>query len=141
MRKITAIAPLAAAVALSFTALAGTASAESAPAGDVTAQAALDGVCQSGEFCLYYNSGHQGSFSDFVLGVKDFSTVKFIAAGAGQGQLVKNNAASACNKDDNLDARVFFNSNWTGVYDTIPPNTCKNLVNTYNENASFEWIA
>jgi hypothetical protein len=143
--KTLAAVPLAAAVALSFTALAGPASAESGPAGvasgDVTAQAALDGVCQSGEFCIYYNSGHQGSFTDFVLGVKDFSTVKFIAAGNGQGQLVKNNAASACNKDDNLDARVFFNSNWTGAYDTIPPNTCKNLVNTYNENASFEWIA
>jgi len=132
MRTITTVLPI---VALSLIGLAGTASA------DVSAQSALDGVCQSGEFCLYYNSNHSGSFSDFVLGVKDFSTVRFVADGAGKGQLVKNNAASACNKDDNLTARVFFNSNWQGAHDDIAPGTCKNLVNTYNENASFEWIA
>nr|WP_291414136.1 peptidase inhibitor family I36 protein [Actinophytocola sp.] len=103
-------------------------------------RSALDGVCQSGEFCLYYNSGHQGSLADFVLGVRDFSTVRFVGPGAGKGQ-VKNNAASACNKDDDLTARVHLNSNWQGAYDTIPPNTCRNLVNTYNENASFVWIA
>lgn len=132
MRTITTVLPV---VALSVIGFAGTASA------DVSTQSALDGVCQAGELCLYFNSNHQGSFSDFVLGVKDFSTVRFVADGAGKGQLVKNNAASACNKDDNLTARVFFNSNWAGSHDDIPPNTCRNLVNTYNENASFEWIA
>jgi hypothetical protein len=140
MRTITAIVPLVAAAALSLTAFATGASATPAPGGP-SAQSALDGVCQSGEFCLYYNSGHHGSFTDFELGVKDFSTVKFIADGAGKGQLVKNNAASACNKDDNLTARVYFNSDWQGEYDSIAPGTCENLVNTYNENASFVWIA
>ncbi|HEV7648435.1 MAG TPA: peptidase inhibitor family I36 protein [Actinophytocola sp.] len=132
MRKITTVLPI---VALSIIGLAGTASA------DVTTQSALDGVCQSGEFCLYYNSNEQGSLSDFELGVKDFATVRFVATGAGKGELVKNNAASACNKDDNLTARVFFNSNWAGAHDDIAPGTCRNLVNTYNENASFLWIA
>jgi hypothetical protein len=140
MRKITVIGSLAAAAALSMTAFATTASAEAVPGGG-SARSALDGSCQAGEFCLYYNSDHQGSFTDFALGVKDFSTVKFIADGAGKGQLVKNNAASACNKDDNLTARVYFNSNWQGAYDSIAPGTCKNLVNTYNENASYQWIA
>ncbi len=139
MRKIIAASPLLAAV-LATTTFAGGASAEPAPGG-VSARSALDGSCQSGEFCLYYNSDHQGSFSDFVLGVKDFATVRFVADGAGKGQLVKNNAASACNKDDNLTARVYFNSDWAGEYDSIAPGTCKNLVNTYNENASFQWIA
>jgi hypothetical protein len=136
MRKIIAIVPLVAAAALS---MATSASAEAGAGG--SARSALDGSCQAGEFCLYYNSGHQGSFTDFELGVKDFATVKFIGDGAGKGQLVKNNAASACNKDDNLTARVYFSSNWQGAYDSIAPGTCKNLVKTYNENASYQWIA
>ena len=70
MRKITTVLPV---VALSLIGLAGTASA------DVSAQSALDGVCQSGELCLYYNSNEQGSLADFELGVKDFSTVRFIS--------------------------------------------------------------
>ncbi len=104
-------------------------------------RSALDGACQSGELCLYYNSDHAGSLADFELGVKDFATVRFVSAGAGKGQQVKNNAASACNKDDNLTARVHYNSNWEGAYDSIPPGTCRNLVKTYNQNASFVWIA
>jgi hypothetical protein len=136
MRKI--LAPLATAV-LATTTFAATAAADTATGG--SARSALDGSCQSGEFCLYYNSGHAGSFTDFALGVKDFSTVRFIADGAGKGELVKNNAASACNKDDNLTARVYFNSGWKGDYDSIAPGTCRNLSKTYNENASFQWIA
>jgi peptidase inhibitor family I36 len=102
MRTITTVLPV---VALSLIGLAGTATA------DVSTQSALDGVCQTDELCLYYNSNEQGSFSDFAQNVKDFSTVRFVADGAGKGQLVKNNAASACNKTFHLTARVYYNSN------------------------------
>jgi hypothetical protein len=52
---------------------------------------------------------------------------------------VKNNAASACNFDDVNTARIHFNSGWAGAVDDIPLLTCRNLTNTYNENASLSW--
>jgi hypothetical protein len=52
---------------------------------------------------------------------------------------VNNNAASACNFDDVNTARIHFNSGWAGAVDDIPPLTCRNLTNTYNENASLSW--
>ncbi|MCT2587021.1 peptidase inhibitor family I36 protein [Actinophytocola gossypii] len=108
---------------------------------DVRAASNYDGVCQDGELCLYYNTNRDGSsYADFYYGVMDFATSRFIAPGRGEGQPVKNNAASACNKDDRLTARIYFNSGWEGVYDEIPPNTCERLADTYNENASFSWV-
>ena len=139
--KIAVVAPL---VAVAVSGLvAGTAAADAGPAaarGDVGITSNYDGVCEEGELCLYYNTNRDGSsYADFFRSVQDFATAKFLAPGRGQGQLIKNNAASACNKDNRLTARIFYNSNWEGVYDDIPPNTCETLDDTYNENASFVW--
>ncbi|MFD9033518.1 hypothetical protein ACFVZW_20555 [Streptomyces sp. NPDC059567] len=96
-------------------------------------------------YCMhfYYNSGLSGSFTAFV-GFDHYTLdgYKFLRDGAGKGQYVKNNAASASNLSD-YDLNVYFNSNLSGACDSIPPygttNTGPNdrLVNTYNENASF----
>ncbi|WP_200961785.1 peptidase inhibitor family I36 protein [Terrabacter sp. Soil811] len=69
-----------------------------------TAQAATarNGVCETGEFCLYYNSGNGGSLVDLANSQSDYGTgsgcVTFVSAGNGQGQCVKNNAASVWNR-------------------------------------------
>ena len=65
--------------------------------------AARDGICESGEFCLYYNSDHAGSVSDFTTSITDYGAsqpecYEFKGAGAGKGQCVKNNAASVWNR-------------------------------------------
>ncbi|MBB4911653.1 peptidase inhibitor family I36 protein [Actinophytocola algeriensis] len=134
MRKKYLLAPLAAA-ALATTAFTGVAGADT-----VGTMAARDGKCDNLEFCLYYNSELGGSVSDFDQRVSDFANYVFKGPGAGQGQSVKNNAASACNKTGRYTARVYYNSNYKGVYDDIPPYTCYNLTRTYNENASFQWL-
>lgn len=87
---------------------------------------------------MHYNSWWVGSFRDYQNPVYTFGNDVFLAAGAGQGQPVKNNAASICNFDTR-NARVFFNSGWAGPSDFVPAKTCMNLVNTYNENASWRW--
>lgn len=133
MRKTALLAPLAAA-ALATTAFTGIAAA------DVSAAAARDGHCDNLEFCLYYNSELGGSVSDFDERIPDFANYVFKGPGAGQGQSVKNNAASACNETGRYTARVYYNSNYKGVYDDIPPFSCRNLSKVYNQNASFQWL-
>ena len=99
---------------------------------------AQDGRCEVGEFCLYFNSGQAGSMVDMTNGHKNYGSgsdcIKFITAGAGRGRCVKNNAASAWNREQAAVA-VFFYSGWSGRIDTFVEDERKNLVNTKNENA------
>ncbi|NHA68822.1 peptidoglycan DD-metalloendopeptidase family protein [Phycicoccus flavus] len=125
------IAVLAAAVAMIGTAVA------TAP----TAQAATarNGVCETGEFCLYYNSGQQGSMVDLANGHKDYGTgtncVKFVSRGTGRGQCVKNNAASVWNRESAAVA-VFYHSGWSGSIDTFGKDVKGDLrADMKNENA------
>ena len=75
--------------------------------------ASRDGVCDTGEFCYYFNSGEAGSISDFTGSIADYGTTQpscydFKGAGAGKGKCVKNNAASVWNRSSKT-VRVYFN--------------------------------
>ncbi len=102
--------------------------------------ASQDGICQSGEFCLYYNSDRTGSLADFSGSIADYGgTYKFISAGAGQGQLVKNQAASVRNRTFG-NVTVFYNSGYAGSSQTIAPGAAVNLNTTLkNQNASHRF--
>lgn len=131
--KTSVIARAAAAVAVLGTALL------AAPGG---AQAAgRDGTCDSGEFCLYYNSDNAGSVSDFTTSISDYgdtqpSCYEFKGAGNGQGLCVKNNAASVWNRTGGS-VTVFYNSGYAGDSQTLAAGAKGNLNATLkNENAS-----
>lgn len=130
-----AVALAAAAVAVAVPALI----ALSNPAG----AAARDGVCNSGEFCYYYNSGEAGSISDFTGSVADYGTTQpscydFKGAGAGKGKCVKNNAASVWNRTSKT-VRVFFNSRYGGAHQDFAAGARGNLNATLkNNNASHQ---
>ncbi|MCX4771492.1 hypothetical protein OG322_19305 [Streptomyces sp. NBC_01260] len=97
-------------------------------------------------FCLYYNSGQAGAYyrwSGNTGGVSNLAGLVYPNNGAGAGQAVKNNSASAsytmgggcvCSGEY---VRVFYNSGYLGNYDTVTSNTDKALVKTYNQNASW----
>ncbi|MBD0844592.1 hypothetical protein [Streptomyces sp. TRM68416] len=106
------------------------------------------------KFRLYYNSNNKGAYRDFGYAVGNFGAVEIYGSGtvaykfcntgaAGSGQGVKNNAASARNLHTSYGACVYYNSWFNGAKDSLPPATplptSKNLVNTYNDNASFQW--
>ncbi|MFF5160633.1 peptidase inhibitor family I36 protein [Streptomyces sp. NPDC000348] len=94
----------------------------------------------SNRLCLFYNSDQQGSFAGFTKSVADLEPWIFGHIGtttAGQGQPVKNNAASAANPGSPC-WRVYYNSNYAGPSDTINGYSYRQLVNTYNENASVK---
>jgi hypothetical protein len=108
------------------------------------AATARNGVCESGEFCYYYNSNEAGSVSDFVTTVGDYGTTQptcydFKGPGAGKGQCIKNNAASVWNRTD-TNVTVYFNSNSEGPSQTFRPGEKNNLNATLkNNNASHEF--
>ncbi|MGE4429020.1 MAG: peptidoglycan DD-metalloendopeptidase family protein [Solirubrobacteraceae bacterium] len=107
-----------------------------------SAQAApRDGICQKGEFCLYFNSDHKGSVSDFAPGsISDYGArqptcYEYKGRGRGRGTCVKNEAAAAWNRTGKP-ATIFFNSGFKGATQVVPPGGKVNLSPTLkNENA------
>lgn len=104
-----------------------------------SAATSKNGVCETGEFCVYYNSNHAGSMVDLGSSVKDYGTgsgcVKFVSAGAGRGQCIKNNAASVWNREAAA-VTVFYKSGYAGSIDAIASGSKVNLKSTIkNENA------
>src|SRR5512139_14684 len=114
-KKLVQLA-LASALAAGGLALAG-------PASPAAAATARNGVCESGEFCLYYYSGQDGSVSDFNTSISNYgdsqpSCYEFRGPGAGQGQCVKNNAMSVWNRTSHA-VTVYFNSGYQGASQTF----------------------
>jgi surface antigen len=138
MKHLTRPLTLAAAVALAVPMVAATATSASA--------ASRDGACNSGEFCYYYNSDNAGSISDFAGSVSDYGTTQpgcydFKGAGNGQGQCIKNNAASVWNRSGKT-VRVYYNTGYAGTYQDIAPGAKKNLNSTLkNNNASHKFLS
>ncbi|RBQ21166.1 cell surface protein [Spongiactinospora rosea] len=106
--------------------------------------AGRDGVCQSGEFCYYFNSNNKGSVSDFTGSLANYATEQpscydFKGPGNGKGKCIKNSAASAWNRS-NKTVRVYFNSNYSGTYQDFKPGAKANLIPALkNQNASHEF--
>jgi hypothetical protein len=110
-------------------------------AATASAATARNGVCEAGEFCLYYNSNHQGSLSDFATSVPDYgddqpSCYEFKSAGAGKGLCVKNEAAAVWNRTSGP-VTVYYNSGYAGSKQTVAAGGKVNLnASLKNENAS-----
>ncbi|WP_199486476.1 peptidase inhibitor family I36 protein [Actinomadura logoneensis] len=106
--------------------------------------AGRNGKCDTGEFCLYFNSNQKGSVSDFTGSVADYGAKQpgcydFKGAGAGKGKCVKNAAASVWNRSSKT-VRVYFNSNYGGRYQDFKAGAKGNLNSTLkNQNASHQF--
>jgi hypothetical protein len=114
--------------------------------GSPASAASRDGVCDSGEFCYYFNSDEAGSVSDFTDSLDDYGTTQpscyeFRGAGNGKGVCVKNNAASVWNRTSQT-VRVYFNSNFAGASQDFAPGAKGNLNATLkNNNASHQLLS
>ena len=89
--------------------------------------------------CLFWGGNGSGSiFYEHGESRADYHGLRFPNDGrSGQGSLVKNNAASVAN-DTFTSAYVFFNEHCSGAFDSIPPFSLQNLVQTWNDEASYE---
>lgn len=110
--------------------------------------ASRDGICDTGEFCYYYNSGHAGSISDHTGSLADYGSTQpdcyeFKGAGSGQGLCIKNGAASVWNRTGNT-VRVYYNSGYDAsyAYQDFAPGAKANLNSTLkNNNASHQLLS
>lgn len=102
------------------------------------------------KFAIYYNSNFAGSYRNIGWPVWNFGhapiggapqggtqPLGFCRPGAGAGQGIKNNAASAENRHATYVGVVFYNSGYKGASDAI--GWGRNLAKTRNQNASFKW--
>jgi hypothetical protein len=128
------------ALAFSAALLVGSTTAASAATHDSSDHYGHTGRCASDSVCLYYSSGESGAFlqTHELVQISDLAGYKFNSAGAGAGQAVKNNAASA---ENNLvlgcELHVFYNSNFGGNEDYLETGSYGQLYYTYNEDASI----
>ncbi|MGC2996855.1 hypothetical protein ACPF8X_00185 [Streptomyces sp. G35A] len=112
--------------------------------GSAGSASAATGVCIDDRAALFYNSNLGGAFHCFMeSGVSDYAGYKFDYAQGGTGgengflQPLKNNAASVDNTLNSRAYRVYYNSNYAGVYQTIGSHSWANLNSSLkNENAS-----
>ncbi|AUG78589.1 hypothetical protein CFP65_3809 [Kitasatospora sp. MMS16-BH015] len=117
--------------------------------------ACVSNVNSSFQFTLWYNSSYSGSWRNIGWSVLDFDDervggdaqagtqpLKFCSNGAaGGGQGLKNNAASAQNRHSKSTANVYYNKNFRGKVDSLANRSSWfQLKETYNNNASFQWI-
>ncbi|MEU1370247.1 hypothetical protein ABZ454_29485 [Streptomyces sp. NPDC005803] len=142
IRQSAVAAAFAAAGTLSMLAIAAPAQADSIP------DSLCGGVVDS-HYCLWYNSNQLGGWTATTGNVANWDNyggtgypMNFSDGGQGTngvGTHVKNNAASYANSDYGRTGVSYFNSNYAGASDVAPPRDKGNLVNTYNNNASFRW--
>ena len=94
--------------------------------------------CNVTSICFFYDGNETGAWWEgTTAGIADFGGVTFGPGGLdGSGQRVKNNAASAHNGSD-FWMCVFYDENDSGRFDSIAPHSSANLVQTWNNNASF----
>jgi hypothetical protein len=127
-------------------ALGGSAALVVAVAGTASAATPRNGVCEVGEFCLYWGPGLTGSVSDFNGSISNYGSTQptcydFKGPGTGQGQCVKNNAMSAWNRTTSNRVTVYYNSGYAGASDTYQPGEFGDLISALqNQNASHKFV-
>ncbi|MEV8615457.1 peptidase inhibitor family I36 protein [Amycolatopsis sp. NPDC051373] len=105
-----------------------------------------NGICEVGEFCLYYGYDLSGSVSDFTTSIPNYGSsqpgcYEFKSDGVGQHQCVKNNALSAFNQTKHV-VKVYYNSNYGGISVTFQPGEARDggLGPLDRENASHKFF-
>ncbi|MEV6606214.1 peptidase inhibitor family I36 protein [Kutzneria sp. NPDC051319] len=101
-----------------------------------------NGVCETGEFCLYYGPGLTGSVSDFTTSIPTYgdhqpTCYEFKGPGLGQGKCVWRNAVSALNLTSGI-VRLYTHTSCTGAERWVirPNDSVGNLSPLANQNES-----
>jgi hypothetical protein len=93
------------------------------------------------KLCLYWGGNELGArFEEYREFRADYAGQTFPCNGDGYGgcgEYVKNNAASAANPTE-FHAYLFYNEHCSGPYDAVAPYSARNLVQTWNDEASYE---
>ncbi|MEU7020532.1 peptidase inhibitor family I36 protein [Streptomyces sp. NPDC046203] len=106
-----------------------------ATAGSASAATGKNGVLETGEFGLYYNSNQGGAVFDLFLSDANFINDYFAGPGNGAGQNVNDNTASYKNRDSNT-WWVYTNADAGGIEGSIPAGYSGNASTTFKNEIS-----
>ncbi|MET8129170.1 peptidase inhibitor family I36 protein [Streptomyces sp. NPDC005231] len=95
-----------------------------------------NGVLETYEFGLYYNSGYAGCVFDVYDSDNNFSDDKFKGSCSGSGQTTNDNTASYWNRDDVFDYYVYTDADYHGSWGTIPSGYKGNASSTFKNEIS-----
>jgi len=107
--------------------------------GSIRSQAAQDGICDTGDACLWFFQNFAGSRYDNPHNDPNFINNRFVTAGTGQFSTANNNAESVWNTDPRVTLVICTGANYTGC-GTVNPGVFGNLTATYRNNVeSMYW--
>lgn len=108
-------------------------------AGVADAAPAAVNYCNVTAICFFYDGNETGAWWDGgTQSIDDFAGATFGQGSLdGAGKRVKNDAASVYN-GSNLPLCVYYDEHFQGRYDVIAPGSAANLVQTWNNNASYQ---
>ncbi|MFE2290925.1 peptidase inhibitor family I36 protein [Streptomyces sp. NPDC059452] len=95
-----------------------------------------NGVLETNEFGLYYNSGQLGCVFDVYDHDENFTNDKFKGSCSGSGQSTNDNTASYWNRDSVFDYYVYTDANYRGSWGTIPGGYKGNASSTFKNKIS-----
>jgi hypothetical protein len=94
-----------------------------------SASPAASTSCPDNDFCLYYENAFSGSHNIMTGSTNSLANYLFTSPGAGQGQIIKNNAESAVNHTSHT--VIVWTTDGTHV-DVFPPGGKGDLTYTKN---------
>ncbi|QCX81486.1 hypothetical protein C9F11_39520 [Streptomyces sp. YIM 121038] len=103
--------------------------------------AGADGVCQSGEWCLYYGSYLNGSLRDYSGADANYNNDSFVSGGLGRFQTVANNARSGLNANGFSYVQAFTGPSFTGTRGYAAPGAFGTLASPYFANLESHYFS
>jgi hypothetical protein len=102
-----------------------------------------DGLCESGEVCLYWGYDYQGGVADFYNDIYNYKSFRFKGSGPGAGSSLNDNAASVRSKARFYEVEMCTDSYFRGeCFDLGPGGEVPELGSAFaNELSSHFWHA
>jgi hypothetical protein len=101
-----------------------------------------DGICETGEVCLYWGASLNGGMADFYNDIHNYTSFRFKGSGFGVGQNINDNVASLRNRGRVCNVTNYQHSWGRGDYTTTAPGEARNgasLGNLINQFSSHYW--
>ena len=81
----------------------------------------FNGLCETGEVCLFWGSNYYGSLADFSNNILNYKSFYFKSSGSGQGQTLNDNSESAKNHGRVEGVQLFVDSYYRGDWIAMAP--------------------
>lgn len=101
-----------------------------------------DGICETGEVCLFWGGSFNGGMADFYNDIHNYNSFVFKGSGVGVGQNINDNVASLRSRARFCNVTNYQHSWGRGDYTTTAPGEWRNgqsLGHLINQFSSHYW--